>query len=338
MSEPFFFSPPPEVTMAELCAIAGAPTPPECDARLFFGVSTLRDAGPGDVAFYDNARHRTALEATRAGACCLRARDAHLLPPTCLPILVERPSLSFSRILANLVPDSLQPPRIAGEGVSPAAHVDSGARLELNVSVDPGAVIGAGVEIGENTRIGANVVIGPGVRIGRGCAIGAGSSLFYALLGDRVLLHPGVRLGQDGFGFAPGPRGWEKTPQVGRVIVQDDVEIGANTTVDRGALRDTIIGEGTKIDNLVQIGHNVIVGRRCVIVAQTGIAGSSRLGDGVVVGGQAGIAGHLKIGRGAQIAGQSGVVRDLEPGARAAGSPAVAATRFFRQAARGGAA
>ena len=167
------------------------------------------------------------------------------------------------------------------------------------------------------------------------CVIGAGASLSHALIGDRVILHPGVRVGPDGFGFALGARGHAKVPQLGRVIVQDDVEIGANATIDRGATRDTIVGEGTKIDNLVQVGHNVVVGRHCVIVAQSGIAGSSELEDFVMVGGQTGIAGHLRIGAGARIAAQSGVMRDVEAGASVGGTPAQDLRACLQGAARG---
>ena len=154
-----------------------------------------------------------------------------------------------------------------------------------------------------------------------------------ALVGNRVILHPGVRIGQDGFGFAMGARGHLKVPQVGRVVIQDDVEIGANTTVDRGSNRDTIIGEGAKIDNLVQIGHNVVIGRHCVIVSQSGISGSTIVGDFVAIGGQAGLTGHLAIGAGAQIGAQAGVMADVPAGARIVGSPAQPVRDFFRQTA-----
>ncbi len=168
------------------------------------------------------------------------------------------------------------------------------------MSVDPGAVIGPAAEIGAGTVIAANAVIGPGVRIGRNCSIGAGATLMHALIGDRVIIHPGCRIGQDGFGYLPDRGGHIKIPQIGRVIIQDDVEIGANTTIDRGGTRDTVIGEGTKIDNLVQIGHNCSIGRHCFIVSQTGISGSVDVGDYVVLGGQVGIADHLSIGNGRQ--------------------------------------
>ena len=204
------------------------------------------------------------------------------------------------------------------------------ARLEAGVTVDPGAVIGPHAEIGSGTMVGASAVIGPHVRIGRDCAIGAHASLSHALVGNRVIIHPGARIGQDGFGFAMSARGHLKVPQVGRVIIQDDVEIGANSTVDRGANRDTIIGEGSKIDNLVQIGHNVRIGRHCVIVAQVGISGSTDIGDFAVIGGQAGITGHLTIGSGAQVAAQSGVMNNVPPGARWGGSPAKDIREWFK--------
>jgi UDP-3-O-[3-hydroxymyristoyl] glucosamine N-acyltransferase len=174
-------------------------------------------------------------------------------------------------------------------------------------------------------------VIGYRVCVGRNCFVGPSVSLTHALVGDRVILHAGARIGQDGFGFAMGAQGHLKVPQIGRVIIQDDVEIGANSCVDRGALKDTIIGQGTKIDNLVQIGHNVVTGRNCVIVGHVGISGSTELGDFVVMGGQSGAAGHLKIGAGAQIAGASHVKDDVPPGARMGGTPAVPLRDFGRQ-------
>jgi UDP-3-O-[3-hydroxymyristoyl] glucosamine N-acyltransferase len=179
--------------------------------------------------------------------------------------------------------------------------------------------------------VAAGAVVGYRVAIGRGCYIGPNASVIHALVGDRVILHAGVRIGQDGFGFAMGPKGHLKVPQIGRVIIQNDVEIGANSCVDRGALKDTVIGEGTKIDNLVQIAHNVVVGRHCVIVAYVGISGSTELGDFVVMGGQAGVVGHIKIGTGAQVAGWSHVTHDILPGTRVGGTPAVPMIEYGRQ-------
>jgi UDP-3-O-[3-hydroxymyristoyl] glucosamine N-acyltransferase len=208
--------------------------------------------------------------------------------------------------------------------------VHPSARLEAGVVIDPAAVIGPRAEIGAGTVIGAGAVIGPDVRIGRDCAIGASTTITRALIGDRVIIHPGTRIGQDGFGHLPGAKGHQKVPQIGRVIIQDDVEIGANATIDRGAARDTVIGEGTKIDNLVQIAHNVEIGRHCLLAGQTGISGSTVVGDHVMMGGQVGIADNLRIGDGAMIGASSGVGTDIPAGARVVGTPAEPIKDFMR--------
>jgi UDP-3-O-[3-hydroxymyristoyl] glucosamine N-acyltransferase len=201
------------------------------------------------------------------------------------------------------------------------------------VTIDPGAVIGPRAEVGTGTVIGAGVVVGPKVHIGRDCAIGPNVSIMHALIGDRVIVHPGCRIGQDGFGYLMGAAGHVKIPQIGRVIIQDGVEIGANTTIDRGAMSDTVIGEGTKIDNLVQIAHNVQIGRHCVLASQTGISGSAVLEDHVMTGGQVGIADHLTIGAGAALGAKAGVMHDVPAGARWVGAPAKPVKQFFREVA-----
>jgi UDP-3-O-[3-hydroxymyristoyl] glucosamine N-acyltransferase len=194
-------------------------------------------------------------------------------------------------------------------------------------------VIGPGAEIGSGTVIGAGATIGAKVCIGRDCAIGPNATITHALIGDRVIIHPGCAIGQDGFGFVRGPRGAEKVPQVGRVIIQDEVEIGANSTVDRGAIRDTVIGEGTKIDNMVHIAHNVSIGRHCLLAGQVGISGSSTVEDGVIMGGQAGVADHLTVGTGAMLGAKAGVMSDVPPGARWAGYPARSGKQWLREVA-----
>jgi UDP-3-O-[3-hydroxymyristoyl] glucosamine N-acyltransferase len=221
----------------------------------------------------------------------------------------------------------------ASPGIHPSAIVDASALVDPSAEVGPLSVIEAGAEIGPCCRIGPCAIIGQGVVIGRDCRIGAHVSVSHALLGRRVSIYPGARIGQEGFGFASTKSGFLTVPQLGRVILEDDVEVGANTTIDRGSARDTVIGAGSRLDNLVQIGHNVVLGRCCVIVAQVGISRSTTIEDFVQIGGQAATAGHLRIGRGAQIGAQAGVISDVPAGAKVLGSPAQSKPDFFRQVA-----
>ena len=335
MSDPSFFANPKQATLAEVASWTGARL---ADGNAAYthvaGIAPLDQAGPGDLTFLDNKKYLPELASTRASACFVQPRFADRVPEGVIALETAEPYRAFAVAVGKLFPAALKLEGAFGEAagaISPAAHVHASARLEPGVTVEPGAVIGARAEIGQGTVIGAGTVIGHDVRIGRNGFIASGVTIIHALIGNRVIIHSGVRIGQDGFGFAMGPKGHMKVPQIGRVVIQDDVEIGANTTIDRGANRDTVIGEGTKIDNLVQIAHNVTIGRHCVIVSQSGISGSTTLGDFVVVAGQAGITGHLKIGMGAQVGAQAGVMNDVAPGARIVGSPARPILQFARE-------
>lgn len=280
-------------------------------------------AGPADIAFLDNAKYLPDLLATRAAACFVQPKYAERVPQGTAALLTTEPYRAYARALALFYPDAGHPK--AGwehEGAANAALVHPSARLEEGAVVEQGAIIGPEAQIGSGTRIAAGAVIGYRCAIGRNCYIGPRAVVTHALIGNNVIIHAGTAIGQDGFGFAMGPSGHLKVRQIGRVIIQDWVEIGANSAVDRGALRDTVIGEGTKIDNLVQIAHNVVVGRHCVIVGQAGIAGSTVLEDFVVMGGNSGVVGHITLGAGAQIAGNSGVTESVPRGARWGGTPA----------------
>lgn len=334
MPDPIFFRTPRPTSLAEVAQWTGARVVDETRTMLTVsGVAPLDTAGSGDLAFLDNQKYAHHLASTKALACFVHPRFVSKVPADVAALETPEPYRAYAIALAKLYPAGFHLEGAYGDRdvVSPRATIHPTAVLEPGAIVEPGAIIGARAEIGQGTVIGANAVIGHDVRIGRNGYVGANATVIHSLIGNRVILHPGVRIGQDGFGFAMGPKGHLKVPQIGRVVIQDDVEIGANTSIDRGASRDTIIGEGTKIDNLVQIGHNVVIGRHCVIVSQVGISGSTTLGDFVIVAGQAGIVGHLKIGSGSQIGAQSGVDADVAPGSRIVGSPARPFMEFARE-------
>ena len=332
MADPQFLVPAEAMTVASVASFLKADWAGDDGERPIRRVAALANASGDCLAFLDNPKYAAQLAGTKAAACLVAARQRELVPAGVAAIVVPHPHAAFVAISRKLYPQALRPQSLFGAtGISPGAMIHPAARLEAGVVVDPGVVIGPGAEIGSGTIVAAGAVIGPGVRIGRDCAIGPHVSLVHALLGNRVIIHAGVRVGQDGFGFELGRMKHAKVPQIGRVIIQDDVEIGANSTVDRGHVLDTVIGEGTKIDNLVQIAHNVEIGRHCVIVSQVGISGSARLGDFVMLGGQVGVNNHVTVGSGAQIAATSIVKDDVPEGARWGGRPAKPVRDWFRE-------
>lgn len=335
MTNPAFFPPLIEQTpesLAKALGLALVGGTPDAHSQTLSGVAPIEQAEPGSLSFLDNAKYSDHLQTTQASCVVLAGRFQEKLPDHVVGLISKEPYRDFARAAAMMVPAAVKlRGATLGESISEAASVDPSARLEDGVIVEPGAVIGPDVAIGAGTTICAGAILAHHVQVGRDSYIGPRTVLQHTYVGNRVIVHSGVCIGQDGFGFAMSPMGHLKVPQLGRVIVQDDVEIGAGTCIDRGTTRDTIIGEGTKIDNLVQIGHNVEVGRHCVLVGHVGIAGSTVLEDFVAIGGQAGVAGHIRIGMGAQIAAASNVKDDVPAGARWAGTPAKPARAVFRE-------
>jgi UDP-3-O-[3-hydroxymyristoyl] glucosamine N-acyltransferase len=326
MGDARFFARSSPHALTDIAITARATTP--AIERMFCGVAPLQTAGPSEVSFLDNRRYAAALEHTLAGAVIVHPDMVERVPTATIPIVTTAPYEAWARVAALFHP---APPLCPG--VHASAVIAETARVDRSAEIGPYVVIEADAEIGRDCRVGPFVSIGKGVKIGPDCRIGAHASLGHALLGARVYIYPGARIGQEGFSFAATETGFLSIPQLGRVIVEDDVEVGANSTIDRGSTHDTIIGAGSRLDNLVQIGHNVRLGRCCVIVAQVGIAGSTILEDFVQVGGQAAMAGHLRIGQGAHIGAQAGVISDVPAGAMLLGSPAQPRKEFFRQVA-----
>jgi UDP-3-O-[3-hydroxymyristoyl] glucosamine N-acyltransferase len=317
MAQPTFFEEPPLTTLAEIAALAKAQlVDPSKAGQQVKGLASLDEAGPAHLSFYDNLKYAGQLATSKAGACLVSPRFEASVPAHITVLRAAQPFRAFVHVARTFHRDSLRPASWVGnEGIAPSAIIDPSAHLEDGVIVDP---------------LGA--VIGPGVRIGRDCNVGARSAIQCSLIGNNVLIHPGCSIGQDGYGFVFfGAEGHLKVPQTGRVLIQNDVEIGAGTTIDRGSLRDTVIGEGTKIDNQVQIGHNVTIGRHCLLAAQIGLAGSLTIGDNVALGAKVGINNHLKIGDGAQVTAMSAVKDDIPPGGRWGGHFAKPTKQWFRE-------
>jgi UDP-3-O-[3-hydroxymyristoyl] glucosamine N-acyltransferase len=326
IGDPRFFARSGPYSLATVARTASGAAP-EVDLQLA-GVAPLITADRDEVSFLDNRRYAEALEQTSAGAVIVHPDMLARVPAGTVPIVTNAPYAGWARVARLFHPVS--PPR---PGAHPSAFVAQGARIDPTAEVGPFSLVETGAEVGARCQIGPYAAVGSGVVLGPDCRIGTHASLTHAILGARVYVYPGARIGQEGFSFASTAAGFLAVPHLGRVILEDDVEVGANTTIDRGSTGDTVIGMGSRLDNLVQIAHNVRLGRCCVVVAQVGIAGSTVLEDFVQVGGQGAMAGHLRIGKGAKIGAQAGVISDVPPGATLLGSPAQPRQEFFRQVA-----
>jgi len=314
---------PRHITLGRIAELVGGSVHGDPETRIT-GISGVKEAGPGDITFVANPRYLPLLQETGASAAVVgpgvNSQD--------LPLVVaENPDMAFAQVVALFGPEPVQPPT----GIHPSAIVDEDARLGENVSVMALAVIDKGAQVGPGTLIYPHVYVGREVRIGRDCILYPGVKVRErCVLGDRVVIHANTVIGSDGFGYATVEGVHHKIPQVGFVQLDDDVEVGANVTIDRARFDRTHIMEGTKVDNLVQIAHNVSVGKHCVIVSQTAIAGSTRIGDNVIIAGQTGVDGHIVIGDGVRMAARSGVTKDVPPGTVVSGFPAQAHDRELK--------
>jgi UDP-3-O-[3-hydroxymyristoyl] glucosamine N-acyltransferase len=325
MADPRFFAVAGPFALHQLAQRTGAEIAAGDPGLMLHDVAAVEAAGPLDFTFLDNRKYLDALSRSRAGAAVTYPDLVRHAPAGMAVLVSPRPHKAFA-----LAAQAFYPVPPTRPGIAASAVIDPSARIEEGAEIAPHVVIGASAAIGRNARIGAGSVIGDGVVIGDDARIGANVTLSHCLIGARVVIFPGVCIGQDGFGFAPDPAGHVRVPQLGRVLIGDDVEIGANAAIDRGAGPDTVIGDGTMIDNLVHIGHNVVVGRCCVLCGQVGIAGSTRLDDFVMVGGQGGLADHIALGKGARVAAHSGVMRDVPAGETVCGFPAMPSRQFWR--------
>ena len=327
MADPKFFPKSKKLTLHEISKLTKISLPKTIDnKRVFLDIAGLDIASKDHISFLDNINYLDQFKKSKAGACFFKKDFMDIAPKNMIPLISNNPYHSFA-IIAN----AFYPLKDITAGVHPKAHVESSVKYDETVQIGPGAVVSSNVTLGKNCLIGANSVILSGVVIGENTIIGPNCTIAYSIIGSNVKIHNGVRIGQDGFGFAQNENISLKIPQLGRVLIKNNVEIGENCSIDRGTGPDTIIGEGSKLDNLVQIGHNAVLGKNCILVAQSGVSGSTTIGNNVIIGGQVGIAGHLKIGNNVKIAAKTGVMKNLEDNSIVGGCPSVPINDWHRQ-------
>jgi UDP-3-O-[3-hydroxymyristoyl] glucosamine N-acyltransferase len=330
MADPRFFRRAPPIALGDIARFVGGELSlPDSAGFMIQDIAALEYAGEGDITVLSDRRYLSVLGDNAASAVLTTPSLGRFIPTDRRMVFIDQPRLAFAR-LGHLF---YREPVAESPGIDPSARIAADATIGSASQIEAGVVIGAGAVIGRGCQIGANAVIGAGVVLGEDCRIGPNTTISHALIGDRAEIGSGASIGGPGFGFEPHERGLVRMLQVGRVIIEDDVDIGANAAIDRGATGDTVIGAGSKLDNLVQIGHNVRMGKFCIVCGQAGIAGSTVLGDGVIIGGGSSVSDHLTIGSGARIAGKSGVMRSIEPGGVVAGYPAVPVGDWHRQTA-----
>ena len=321
-----FFTRTGPLSLKQVCEILDIPVPSHATQQTFIGVAPLTNALPSDITCFHNTKYLQDLKQTKAGVCLVTAAFSHHVPSSTVALVVAHPYRCFGKIANVLYPLQKHP-----QSSSKTHVIHPTAKIGKDCIIGDFTVIEENVTIGDGTFIGPHCVIQKGTVLGKDCHLDSHITIGYSIIGDSVFIKPGARIGQPGFGFHMDERGHFDIPQLGRVVIGNHVHIGANTTIDRGSFSDTQIGNGVRIDNLVQIAHNVEIGDHSVLVAQVGIAGSSKLGKFVIAAGQVGIAGHLKIGHGVKIAAQSGLMRDVADGETIAGSPAVPVREWHKQ-------
>ena len=322
MSDPRFFKKSGPFSLIEIANLINGDLSCENESILIEDISTLKFAKDNEITFFQDLSYKSDLNETKASVCLIKKEHKDFAPENIDLIFSNNPYMDFTLISQHFYPNEIFPKSTSSFEKSLSNNgIDHTAVIDPTSVIEEGAIIGANVVIDKNSTISSNTVIGKGVEIGSNSFIGSNVTITHSIIGNNIIIHQGTSVGQDGFGFAMSPDGHKKIPQVGRVLIQDNVEIGANCSIDRGSIQDTVIKKGTKIDNMVHIAHNCIIGENCIIAGMVGLAGSTTLEDFVVMGAKSGAVGHITIGKGSQIAAKAGVSKTLPPGKTWAGFP-----------------